>query len=259
MSASPNPPPALSGIGAAVRAARERRGWSRETLAHHAGLSWSAITQIESGRRTDIRLSTLFALARALGVSIDHLSDPVGASPLAMLEHQALIYDSDAELVTGMVPFIAGGAERGEAVLVVTMPARIGLLQDALGDAASEVTFVSSRDWYTSPAEALQRHRRFVEDHVRSGSAWIRIVAEPVWDGRSAAEIGAWARYEAMINLSLATTPATIVCPYDAGALSPAIVQNAERTHPHLRGHEGPVACTSYEDPERLLLEHAQA
>lgn len=259
MSAPPNPPPALPLIGPAVRASRQRRGWSRETLAHHAGISWSAIAQIESGRRTDIRLSSLFAIARALGVSVDHLIGPAAMNPPRMLDHQALIYGTDAELVTPMTPFVTTGLERGEAVLVVTTPARIGLLQDALGTAASQVTFASSRDWYTTPTEALRRHRRFIDDHLRSGAAWIRIVAEPVWDGRSAAEIGAWARYEAMVNLSFVSLPATIVCPYDAATLPAAIVRDAECTHPQLHGREGPVACSRYEDPERLLLERAQA
>ena len=57
----------------ALRAARARAGWSRETLAHHSGVSWSAIAQIESGRRRDVRLSSLSALADALGVSVDEL------------------------------------------------------------------------------------------------------------------------------------------------------------------------------------------
>ncbi|MDX6640730.1 MAG: hypothetical protein QOF12_1741 [Solirubrobacteraceae bacterium] len=259
MSASPNPPSALSGIGAAVRAARERRGFSRETLAHHAGVSWSAITQIESGRRSDIRLSTLFGLARGLAVSVDHLIGQRGVCPPAMLEHQALIYRTDAELVSGVLPFIAAGIERGEPVLAVTTPARIGLLQDALGGAARQMTFAASREWYTSPAEALQRYRCFIDDDTHARTAWIRIVAEPVWDGCSAAEIVAWTRYESLINLSLGARPATIVCPYDASALPPAIVQNAECTHPLLHGHDGPVPCARYEDPERFLLGHAQA
>ena len=53
----------------------ERLGWTREALAFHSGLSWSAIAQVESGRRTNLRPSTLAALSRPLGVSIDYLVD----------------------------------------------------------------------------------------------------------------------------------------------------------------------------------------
>ncbi|MGD0195929.1 MAG: helix-turn-helix transcriptional regulator, partial [Candidatus Dormibacteria bacterium] len=62
-----------SRLALSLQSARERRGWSRETLAHRSGLSWAAIAQIESGRRREVRASTLLALSSALGVSVDYL------------------------------------------------------------------------------------------------------------------------------------------------------------------------------------------
>ena len=56
-----------SRIAATLKTARDRLGWSREALAYHSGVSWSAISQIESGRRKDVRLTSLSALADALG------------------------------------------------------------------------------------------------------------------------------------------------------------------------------------------------
>src|ERR1700738_2780915 len=64
---------ASSQVGRTLRSARERAGWSREALAHHSGLSWAAIAQIESGRRREVRLGSLVALANALAVSVDYL------------------------------------------------------------------------------------------------------------------------------------------------------------------------------------------
>src|SRR3954469_24130662 len=92
-------------IGTSLRAARERLGWSREALAYHAGVSWSAIAQIETGRRTDIRLSSLSALARALGLSIDHLVGHPARPAAPTLEHQALVYGSDTEFLSAVIPF----------------------------------------------------------------------------------------------------------------------------------------------------------
>ena len=63
----------LSGLAVSLQRLREAKGWSRETLAHHAGLSFAAIAQLETCRRQDPRLSTLVALARALEVSLDEL------------------------------------------------------------------------------------------------------------------------------------------------------------------------------------------
>jgi transcriptional regulator with XRE-family HTH domain len=76
----------LDDIGPSLRSARERRGWSRETLAHVSGVSVAAIAQIESGRRKDIRLSSLSALATALEMTLDQLATgaaPTGSRPAA--------------------------------------------------------------------------------------------------------------------------------------------------------------------------------
>jgi DNA-binding XRE family transcriptional regulator len=61
-------------IAEALRRTREARGWSREELAMHSGVSYGAIAQIETGRRNDVRLRSLVALADALGVSLDELA-----------------------------------------------------------------------------------------------------------------------------------------------------------------------------------------
>jgi transcriptional regulator with XRE-family HTH domain len=71
-----------------LRAARERRGWSREVLAVQSGVSWSAIAQMESGRRKDVRLSTLTALSDALGVTVDYLAGRGGKPRHALFDHR---------------------------------------------------------------------------------------------------------------------------------------------------------------------------
>src|SRR5579862_7193628 len=126
----------VDGIGQAVRAARERRGWSRENLAHHSGLSWGAIVQIESGRRSSLRPTTLDALASALDVSVDYLLGRARSSrPTALLQHRALLYSTPEEFVSGVLPAIEEGLGRGDAVLVVTTPANRTKLRRSLPDA----------------------------------------------------------------------------------------------------------------------------
>src|ERR1700730_896640 len=101
--------PALSDIGPRVQAARERLGWTREALAFHSGLSWSAVAQVESGRRTNLRPSTLAALSRPLGVSIDYLVGCKLTRP-AMLEHSVFPYRTDDQFRTIVGSFLADGA-----------------------------------------------------------------------------------------------------------------------------------------------------
>jgi transcriptional regulator with XRE-family HTH domain len=64
----------VAGVGARVRRLREARGWSQQALAQAAGLSITVVALIEQGKREDPKLSTVAALARALGVGLDDLA-----------------------------------------------------------------------------------------------------------------------------------------------------------------------------------------
>jgi transcriptional regulator with XRE-family HTH domain len=61
-------------IGDCLKSLREAAGISQQELAMKSGLSMSVVAGTEQGRRTDPRLSTLLALANALGVSLDALA-----------------------------------------------------------------------------------------------------------------------------------------------------------------------------------------
>jgi transcriptional regulator with XRE-family HTH domain len=243
-------------IGRTLRAIRERRGWGRETLAHHAGVSGAAIAQIEAGRRPNPRLSTMVALSEALGVTVEQLTGraaPAGAGD--RLQHRVLLYESDTEFLDATVPYLTAGLEQSDALLAVTAPARIRRLRRALGSDAERVSFRESAAWYSSPRAALDSYRAFLHEQAGAGRHWVRILGEPHWEGRSARELRAWARYESMLNLSLAESPATIMCPYDTKLLSANIVAEARCTHPEVTIGSGSTASPSYISPEAFLLE----
>jgi transcriptional regulator with XRE-family HTH domain len=216
-------------------------------------MSFAAITQIESGRRQEVRVSSLMALARALGVSVDYLVGSTTISP-KLLRHRVLVYDSDAEYVTFAGAFLVEGLARSDCVLAVTATRNTALLRDALGDDAIRVEFADSSEWYSSPSDALSRYRTFVNDRFARGAAWIRILGEPVWAGRSAPEVEEWARYEATLNLSFASSPATIVCPYDARSLPEGVLAFGRRTHPEVAEAGNITSSQAYEDPEDFLF-----
>lgn len=244
---------ASSRIGESLRSARTRVGWGREELAYHSGVSWSAIAQIESGRRRDVRLSSLSALADALGVTVDYLIGSGAAVAPRPLDHRVLPYASDEEFLAGAIPFLAAGIDRSDGLLAVTTAARVGLLRDTLEDGSEHVEFADSMDWYDTPKAASDRYRAFVQQKFGAGAGWVRIVGEPVWSGRSESEVTAWTRYESLLNLTFASLPATFVCPYDTGSLPAGIVEDATRTHPHVaRGSEA-VPSPSYRDAEEFL------
>jgi transcriptional regulator with XRE-family HTH domain len=241
------------GIGARVRAARERLGWTREALAFHSGVSWSAITQVESGRRTNLWPSTLAALARPLRVSIDYLVDG-SRSPPTMLDHSAFPYRTEDQFRNTMGSFLAEGVERSEAVLAVTTLANIELLREHLGGDARSVEFIDASGFYSTPIAALEAYRSFCDAKLEGGAAWVRVVGEPVWAGRSDVEVRIWTRYESLFNLVFAASPVTIVCPYDERSVAPEIVTQAHLTHPHMVGDREISQSADYADPPRFAL-----
>ena len=243
-----------SPIGSVLRAARERAGWTREALAYHSGLSCAAIIQIESGRRRDVRLGSLAALAEALGVTIDYLAGGTRPARSHLLEHRGFVYDSESHYLATVVPYLREGVLHGDAVLAVTTKSQIRRIRSALGSDAARVDFRSSDGWYRSPMEALKRYRTYLERRLDSGARWTRIVGEPIWSGRSDSEIEEWVRYEAIINLSLASQPATIICPYDMRSLAPGIVVAAHRTHPEFANGTNVTLSSAYRQPETFLL-----
>ena len=243
-----------SRVGRSLRAARARRGWTREELAVHSGVSWSAIAQIELGRRTDVRLSTLSAVADALGVSVDSLIGTAAALDPRLFEHRVLPYGSDEDFLATAIPYLAEGAERSEDLLAVLTEAQLEVLRDGLDGGALPVDLIDSADWYRSPAEALDRYRAYLKEHFEAGVPWIRVLGELPLRGLPPAEVAAWTRYESVVNLVFASAPATIVCAYDTTSLPTRVVTEAGRAHPSIAEGAAGAANPSYRDPEDLLL-----
>jgi transcriptional regulator with XRE-family HTH domain len=242
------------GIGARVRAARERLGWTREALAFHAEVSWSAVAQVETGRRTNLRPSTLAALSRALGVSIDYLVDG-GLSRPTMLVHSAFCYRTDEQFRTIAGPFLAEGVERSEATLAVTSAANIELLREYLGKQAQSVEFVDASTWYSSPIAALEGYKSYADAKLDAGAHWVRLVGQPAWTARSDAQVLLWTRYESLLNLVFSASPLTAVCAYDERSVAPEIVAQAHLTHPHTFGDAGTSPNPGYADPGHFAFE----
>jgi transcriptional regulator with XRE-family HTH domain len=241
-------------IGTRVRNARGRLGWNRETLAFHSGISWSAIAQVESGRRRNLRPATLLALARALGVTIDYLVAGGGAPP-PMLTHCALLYETDSQFLDAAVPFLSEGVERRESVLAVTTQPNVELLRNRLDAAAGAVEFADRSSWYRTPMAALASYRAFLHERVESGAPWVRILGEPLWNSGSDSELRSWVSYEAMLNLAFAAEPVSVMCPYDKRTVDGEICKQALSTHPQTAESDGLATSPDYSDPLSFVLE----
>jgi transcriptional regulator with XRE-family HTH domain len=98
-------------IGKNVRDARKKAQLSQEALARQAGISVSAVAQIEQGERTDPHYSTLSKLAKGLGISVGELLDspkveaPTSATSLEVTDEDrrylnSLLLDSHTRLLS---------------------------------------------------------------------------------------------------------------------------------------------------------------
>ena len=238
-------------IGRRIAAARRRLGWNREALAFHSGVSWSAIAQLEAGRRANARPSTLRALAGALGVTVDYL---IGESvETHLLDHRAAIYRSDEEFRRAALASISDAAAASDPVLVVTTRRKLELVRDGLSRTDLDVTFEESTDWYSAPLEAVSAFRSFVTGRIEDGADWVRILAEPVWPTEPGNE-RLWATYESMFNLIFARMPATVTCAYDEPSVGPGILDIAATTHPRLTSDGGVAENARFIPPEDFLL-----
>lgn len=222
---------AAEDIGSRLRAARQRLGWSRETLAHHSSISWSAIAQIESGRRRHLRPGTLAALASVLQVSIDYLVAGQPAAP-PMLEHRAVLYGSLRDFLSAVIPFLEEASERSEPALVVTSAAHARALRNVLDvEVEGWVDFVDRAGWRSSPAALIDHYTSYLDRSVSAGACWIRIVAEPSWERRRGRRAQTWAQYESLLNLMFSAAPVRLLCPYDTRSIEHEICAQAKMTH----------------------------
>ncbi|MFC0437009.1 MEDS domain-containing protein [Kutzneria buriramensis] len=164
--------------------------------------------------------------------------------------HQSCIYGSDAEFLSMAVPFVQDGLRRNEPVLVTTTSANLDLVQQALGAQASDVDYAESAYFGRRPPQRATAFQRYWTRHRPAApSGVVRILAEPIWFGRSQREVAAWKRMEAGLNVVLADTTIWMICPYDTRAVDAAIIRDALRTHPECVAGRRAEPCSQFVTP----------
>jgi hypothetical protein len=94
-------------------------------------------------------------------------------------------------------------------------------LHDALDGQAGQVEFVDISEVGRNPARLIPVWQWFL-DTRSSPRRPVRGIGEPIWPGRRPEEILEIQLHEALLNIAVdPEIPFWLVCPYDAGALSP--------------------------------------
>lgn len=168
----------------------------------------------------------------------------------ASFRHQALLYAGDSEYLDGVVPFVLDGLDRGEPVAVAVPGRNLLLVEKALEERASEVRLIDMQRDGRNPGAVLPS---VLLAFTAGREGPVRFVGELLWPGRTAVEYPACVQHEALVNKVFEGRPLTVLCPYDTAALAPAVLADAERTHPELGDRPSPRF-----DPDGVQADYLQ-
>lgn len=176
----------------------------------------------------------------------------VGAWTGVGFAHEGFVYDSDAEVQDRVVPFVAEGLQRGEATIVVASDGVRQVLGEALGeDRDALAVFADSAGfWQGDGQQTLVAYLESMGPLLEAGRPW-RLVGEPTWLALPGGS--AWSRFEAVANDAFADYPYYSLCLHDRRRLSPALVDQARRTHPLVWDGGEVVPSPHYEPTEDFL------
>ena len=151
--------------------------------------------------------------------------------------HEALFYSDLDGFAAGTVPFIRDAVAAEEPILVVLGQEKIDSLRERLDGEAEQVLFADMAEVGTNPARIIPAWQQFIAEQAPAGRR-LRGIGEPIWAGRSAAELSECQRHEALLNVAFADPDFWLLCPYDTTALAPEVIEEARRNHPYV-SHDG--------------------
>jgi anti-sigma regulatory factor (Ser/Thr protein kinase) len=156
----------------------------------------------------------------------------VTTMPDLRFRHEALFYAGDDQFLDGTLPFITGAVAGDEPVLVALSSERIALLREALSDRAERVRFEDMHELGQNPARIIPAWRQFLDESAADGRP-VRGIGEPIWPGRSQAEITECERHESLLNLAFDRGQTwRLLCPYDIESLDQQVIEAARHNHP---------------------------
>jgi anti-sigma regulatory factor (Ser/Thr protein kinase) len=162
-----------------------------------------------------------------------------------LFSHQVAFYDDADGFLSSAVPYLRGGLEVGEPILVLLSPQRIELLRGELGPDAAGIEFSEIEGFGRNPARLIPAWQDFLDTHAHEGGG-VRGLGEPIWPARSPAAVDECERHESLLNLAFHDVPATaILCCYDNRSLDDDVLDAALLSHPLER-----IGDTAADNPE---------
>jgi len=163
--------------------------------------------------------------------------------------HVGFFYRAAEEYATTVAAFLGDGVAAGEPAFAAVPESRLSLIADALGADARRVEFADMTEMGRNPARIIPEILTFASKHRGQP---VCCIGEPIWPGRTAAEIQEATRHEALINLAFRDSPVTFLCPYDRTALAKSVIADAASTHPAVIRDWQETASATYLGPAEV-------
>jgi anti-sigma regulatory factor (Ser/Thr protein kinase) len=159
--------------------------------------------------------------------------------------HQAMFYAGEDEFVDRASAFISDAVEADERILVVVAARKLARLRERLGADAKHVHFADMQVVGHNPARIIPVWRDFV---ASANGRPIRGIGEPIWAGRTPAQLVEAQRHESLLNIAFEGSPDLwLLCPYDVETLGGDVMLEAKRSHPYLMNGLGNERSDAYE------------
>ncbi|MDX6686794.1 MAG: hypothetical protein QOF86_2922 [Baekduia sp.] len=150
----------------------------------------------------------------------------------ATAHHDLFVFDTDERLGEHGAPFVEGGLDAGESIVVVLDASHTNVLRDALGARSDAVTFIDREGFYTTPEAALAGYDGVLRRLRAGGAPGVRCFGElPRIATRR--DYDRWIAYDAILNRAMARHQVWIRCAYDARDVPPDVIAEARSAHPH--------------------------
>jgi anti-sigma regulatory factor (Ser/Thr protein kinase) len=150
--------------------------------------------------------------------------------------HEVLFYaGGDPGFLHGTLAPVRRALAQEASVLVAVCGERASALRQALGEQAGRVRFANGHELGRNPARVFAVWQDFAREHANGGGGGAVGIGEPVWPGRSAAELCECERQETLLNLAFDDGPGwQLLCAYDVDGLDGHTIEAAKRAHPLL-------------------------
>ena len=177
-----------------------------------------------------------------------------GALPRdAPFRHEAMLYAGPAQFVAATASFVRDSLAAEEPVMVAVIAPRRDLLREELGADADHVHFIDMEDVGRNPARIIPAWQEWVDRNSSPSNSprTFRGIGEPIWLGRTAAELVECQQHESLLNTAFDTGPGWwLVCPYDTESLDESVIDRARQSHPSAISGTAQLPATEYPHPD---------